>query len=630
MRKIIKILFIFQLVLIGQNIYSQDRYELIDEKLTNLATSIPGLNQTIEFSSSGATFQEFVRAVGINNKINISVDPSISAKVVNNFSGVKAKDIILFLCKEYNLDINLIGSIISIHKYSAPVKVIKYIPKKINVNYSNEEDLLSLDLQADSLYLVTKAITDISGKNIILSPEIKGNLVSAYIKNMPFDATIEKFAYSNGLKYSLTDDGFYLLSKIDDNQNRRGNPKSRNKISSNTGDSKLIVKYKNNLLSIEAIDVNISDLVSEASIKSGKGYYLLSPIDKKVTIVLHDVSFEEFLLFVLTGSEFSYAKNDDIFMIGKKDDNGLKLTKVIQLQHRSVVDFVSFVPANLKKDLEIIEFKEQNSIIVNGIADQIKKLEQFVLSVDKVVPMVVIDVLIIDNKSNYNISTGISAGISDAPVQESVKLLPELNVTVGAQTINSIINSFNGYGFVNLGKVTPNFYLSIKALESNGVIKVNSTPKLSTLNGSEAELTLGNTTYYYEERNDVITNQSTQNIVTKQYKPLKADFKVTIKPIVSGDDQVTLEITVVQSDFTGDVVGGAPPGQVTRSFTSTVRVKNEEMVLLGGLEEKVNSEESTGWPILSRIPIIKWLFSTHSKGNKSSKLNIFIKPTIIY
>jgi len=622
---IIKIL-LFILIFSGHNLWSQDRFAVIDTELSKLAKTVEGLNQTIDFSASGATIPDFVRALGLNNKINVSIDPSINGHVVYNFSGVVAKDILLFLCTEYDLDIKLIGSIISIHRYNAPIFKKKYIPKEIDVKYNKEEKLLSINLHNDSLFLVAKALTIITGKNIILSPKAKNRIVSTYIMEMPVEASISKLAYSNGLDYSITKDGFYLLSI---SQNTKSNNKKGNQKSNET-QSTLNVTVENNLISVESWNANISDVLIEVSKECGENYFLLTPIEEQITMAIHSVSFEEFLFFILTGTEYSFSKNKESFYIGKKDEKGLKLTKVIQLQHRSVVDFSNYIPSILKAELEVIEFNEQNSLIVNGSYNSILKLEEFILSVDKVVPMVTIDILIIDNKSNYTISTGISAGLSDKPVNTSVSLLPGVDVTLGAQSINQLINSFNGYGLVNLGKVTPNFYLSIKALEINGVIKVKSTPKLSTLNGSEAELTLGNTTYYYEERNDVISNQSTQNITTKQYKSLQADFKVTILPIVSGDEQVTLEITVDQSDFTGEVVDGAPPGQVTRSFSSVIRVKNGEMILLGGLEEKTKSQEARGTPILSRIPVLKWLFSSRKKEKKSSKLNIFIKPTIVY
>jgi type IV pilus assembly protein PilQ len=57
-------------------------------------------------------------------------------------------------------------------------------------------------------------------------------------------------------------------------------------------------------------------------------------------------------------------------------------------------------------------------------------------------------------------------------------------------------------------------------------------------------------------------------------------------------------------------------------------VKNQETIILGGLEQKRKQDSSSGVPFLSRIPILKWLFSSRTKTDSDSRLNIFIKPTI--
>jgi type IV pilus assembly protein PilQ len=111
---------------------------------------------------------------------------------------------------------------------------------------------------------------------------------------------------------------------------------------------------------------------------------------------------------------------------------------------------------------------------------------------------------------------------------------------------------------------------------------------------------------------------------------VSADLSVVINPIVSGDEQITLDVHVKQSSFTEKIAPTAPPGTVTRDFQSLIRVKNEEMILLGGLEENSMNDSGTGTPLLSRIPVIKWLFSSRNKTKKKSKLTIFIKPTVVY
>ena len=161
------------------------------------------------------------------------------------------------------------------------------------------------------------------------------------------------------------------------------------------------------------------------------------------------------------------------------------------------------------------------------------------------------------------------------------------------------------------------------------MIDIASTPKLATLNSYESKLSIGNTEYYLEEQNTVIGSQNPQNIITKQYKSVNADLSLTIKPFVSGDNQVTLKIDVTQSDFTNRISPNAPPGSVSRNFSSLIRLKDGELVLLGGLERKSKTSSGSGVPILSRIPIIKWFFSSRSSQKENSKLNIFIKTTII-
>ncbi|HEY3390353.1 MAG TPA: type II and III secretion system protein, partial [Prolixibacteraceae bacterium] len=228
------------------------------------------------------------------------------------------------------------------------------------------------------------------------------------------------------------------------------------------------------------------------------------------------------------------------------------------------------------------------------------------------------------------LSTGISAGLSDKPMVTKGKIFPSVDMSLGSSTVNEIIDGLNGFGWVNLGKVKPNFYMTLKALEEDGVIDLKSTPQLSTLNGHKAKMSIGNTEYYKEELNNIFGSMTTQSQVITSYKPVDAELSVSIRPIVDGSEEVTLDIKVEQSDFTTRISEFAPPGKVSRKFESLIRVKDQEMILLGGLEEKEVRETRTGLPFLSRIPILRWIFSAREKSNSKSKLNIFIKPTIIY
>lgn len=111
---------------------------------------------------------------------------------------------------------------------------------------------------------------------------------------------------------------------------------------------------------------------------------------------------------------------------------------------------------------------------------------------------------------------------------------------------------------------------------------------------------------------------------------MDAEFALNIRPLVSGDGQITLDINVIQSTFNGiKVADEAPPGMNSREFNSIIRVKDQDLVILGGLEKQVKNDTGTGVPLLSRIPVIKWFFSSREREDSKNKLTILIKPTVI-
>jgi type IV pilus assembly protein PilQ len=114
-----------------------------------------------------------------------------------------------------------------------------------------------------------------------------------------------------------------------------------------------------------------------------------------------------------------------------------------------------------------------------------------------------------------------------------------------------------------------------------------------------------------------------------QWKNVEANLSLDITPYVSLDSCITMQIDLNQSEFTERESQDAPPGTTTRSFNSIIKVNNEEMVLLGGIERNLTGRTSKGLPFIARIPVLRWLFGRTTRTNNVQKLNVFIKPTII-
>jgi len=637
MNTFIKTAIFFIILSTSLGVFSQSRTDNIRRKLDSLSVDMPGLLQPVDLSVDGVTMNDFIRGLAISNNVNVAINGELNDVVENNFSGVKVIDVFVFLCDNHKLDIKVIGNIIVFSHYQEPSAVEKpYSPKKPDIRWDSADSLLSFDLQNDSLIYVSREIVQKTGLNILLAPDIRGRKVNGYIQNVDLMTGVEKLAFMNGLSFEITQDGYAQLSaekteKNTSTDNQKNNGKNTNsKQQGAEAGIEIQATGNSNRFNISAQDATISEIVSAAAGTSGNPCIQLTEVKDKITLQMNNVSFDELLPVILSGSSAIYKQTDSIYIIGDKGNQTLRSCRVIQFQHRSVIDLSKSIPEVFKQNITVTEFPELNSLIISGPELALNSFAEFLRDIDKNVPQVLIEVIIIDQQTSHTVKTGINAGIGDAPATTQGQLFPSTDMTLGADAINSILNSLNGFGAINLGRVTQNFYITLSAMESNGQVNIKSTPRLSTLNGTEATMSIGNTEYYLEESNNVIGSQNPQNIITKQYRSVQADFVMTILPIVHGDDQITLNITVEQSDFTGRISPSAPPGKVTRKFTSSIRIKNQEMILLGGLEEKSSDDSGEGTPVLSRIPVIKWMFSSRTKEKSKKRLSVFIRPIIIY
>ncbi|GAB1856178.1 general secretion pathway protein GspD [Flavobacteriaceae bacterium MHTCC 0001] len=294
-------------------------------------------------------------------------------------------------------------------------------------------------------------------------------------------------------------------------------------------------------------------------------------------------------------------------------------------------DLLSLLPEDLKEDLRIAVDYELNSFYVSGAAAKIERFKAFIKKIDKPVPVVMIEVMIVEAKRNATVETGVNWGIGDAPTETKGNIFPSADFTFGANTINKVINGFDAFGSKPLdAKLVPNFFATVKAMESNGNLKIRSTPKLATLNGHKATFSNGQTSYYAITQRNIFGADNPQTSEITNYAPIDAELGLTIKPMVSGNGQITLDIFVVQSSFGTRIADDAPPDLISREFTSIIRVEDQGIAVLGGLEEREKNDSGSGVPFLARIPIIKWLFSQRKRTDSKSKLTVFIKPTVIY
>lgn len=639
---------IIGVILSSTNLYAQSdsitdpRIQEIEARLKLLSeTSIPELNSKVDFSVSEASLKEFLRGVAEIADLNINVNPAISGRVTNNFKKETALNIIVFLCSEYELTIEVIGTILSFNQIQQ--KEIQP-PKNYNISYSAYNDLLKLDVRKDTLYNVLKDISQKSQKNVIASPELHNAIITAFVSNQKFEEALESMAFANDLDVIKKDAQSYFIQAGEnfvaaglDKANSR-NPQNRlnqgnNRSASNRGryGSNISLEEKNGIMLISASlsQFPLIEALNEISDQSGYDYVFVDEPQDLISLQISDIEHDRFLDLILSSTQHTFKKKDNVYLIGGRNDEGLRISELIQLKYRSTSELVEIIPAKISEGVEIKEFKELNGLLVSGSSPQIQEIKEFVYNLDRLIPVVQIEVIVIDVQKGRDIQTGVSAGISDS-IQSGGTLLPGIDFTLSSTSINSALSALDTRNIVNLGKVNPNFYTTLKALEQNNNIKIRSTPKLATLNGHEASLTIGRTEYYLEQTQNIQGANNLVTTITPQFREISADLNIIINPVVSADEHVTLDIEAEFSDFTPSFVPNGPPGKASRKFNSLIRIRNNDMIVLGGLEEESKSRSGNGIPILARIPVLNWFFSNRSDSKSESRLLVFIRPTILY
>ncbi len=611
------------------------KIEMIKSRLEELSKKeLPGLNENVDFRITGASLDDLIRGLAETHQLNVSLSNLPVTRVSNNFNNVKVKDLIVFLWQEYELEIDFVGSIMSISGVSKPIVPPVYTP--VAIDY--QSGLLTLDLKEDSLVKVAKAVTRDTDANVIIGSELQGYLVTGYFEDLEVGRVMEELAYANDLELAIRENkvfAFSLPPVVESNvPNANGQPQ-RNRRARTTnragkGDFQLISKEAQ-LISFNGQQAGVASSIKEIADALDISYLFFSEPEGFLDAHFHEVSFDDFIRFALENSDATYTIDNNVYLIGDETKVALNQYKVYQFKNRSVEGVLeNILPEELLEGLTISEAIELNAVIINGSDMKMARLISFIEEIDIRVPNILIEVILADIRKGNSISTGIRAGLADSVPPTAGTIFPGIDMSFSSNSINNFLENIDKRGVINLGRVTPQFYATVQALEDNNYLNIRSTPKLSTLNGNKATLTIGEKVYYLIENQNITPGVNPIVTISPNYLPVEANLQIDITPFVSSNEDITLEIVAEFSDFIDPEVEGGPPGSATRKFESKIRVKNEEMIVLGGLEEARKAETGSGVPFLSRVPGLKWLFSSKTKSKAESKLVVFIKPYIAY
>jgi len=186
---------------------------------------------------------------------------------------------------------------------------------------------------------------------------------------------------------------------------------------------------------------------------------------------------------------------------------------------------------------------------------------------------------------------------------------------------------------------TSDFGVFLNALKTQGNTKVLSNPKISVLNGQPAMISVGKNITYVDK---ITVTKGTADSPGDTFAPETASVLsgvgLGLTATILENNEIILNLIPITSELVGDVVQyktfadgssvGLPVVNI-REMSTTVRVKDGDMLVIGGLISDMNDQTGNFAPVLGEIPLVKYLFGHEEKVKNKRELIILLKPRII-
>ncbi len=181
---------------------------------------------------------------------------------------------------------------------------------------------------------------------------------------------------------------------------------------------------------------------------------------------------------------------------------------------------------------------------------------------------------------------------------------------------------------INLGGVTfPSLGAVIQAFSKDEDVNILSTPQILTTDNEEASISVGKNVPY-QTRQGVSSTATSDVYFQYEYKDVAQTLKIT--PYISQDRYVRLAISYEGTALDDLATTAADrPTTLKRTIDTTVIVKDQNTVVIGGLIDDSMTQTIYKVPCLGDIPLLGWLFRTDSRARDKTNLYVFLTPRVV-
>jgi len=269
--------------------------------------------------------------------------------------------------------------------------------------------------------------------------------------------------------------------------------------------------------------------------------------------------------------------------------------------------------------------KSSNSLVIMASPTDYNNLAQVIKKLDRRSKQVFVQVLIaevsMDKSRELGLQSGVIGGaalnqyLAVAGIYDPLGTLTQVLGSLGGSTTASLLSQFEGRP-ANVSAV-------LKALDREGLLNILSTPNILTTDNKEAEINVGENVPFQGA-----TTQSTISTITSvERKDVGINLK--IKPQISEGNYIRMDISQEISAVKNDRGQAIDLVTTKRAAKTSIVVKDQETVVIGGLIQDSEEETIQKVPFLGDVPGLGWLFKTKTKNRKKTNLMILLTPHIV-
>ena len=351
----------------------------------------------------------------------------------------------------------------------------------------------------------------------------------------------------------------------------------------------------------------------------------------------------------------------------KRRDYEDEVARVFYVPNASTVQEFQEIANGIRTITEIrrlFTYNAGRAIMVRGTADQVALVEKLVNDLDKPKAEVIVDVKIMEaNSTRSRTLAATIASAGTAGLNVPISFTPRSSIQVGSTstTNNSSTNTNTNTGTpgftpgatstgatpgaVGLNSLShiasADFSTSLpgallEAILTDTRTKVLNSPQIRASDGAKAELQVGLRIPYATGSLGSAVGATTVGVsplVQTQFSYADTGVQLVIQPQVHSADELTMhvEITVSSVQQYENLGGGISQPVISQEKSITdVRMRNNEVSLLGGLNQATDSSTVNGIPGLTDIPVLgKVLFGSQNTEKDSNQLLIAMTPHIV-